>query len=591
MHPVLSVVVPVYNEEDVLPLLVERLRPALDSTGVTYEVVAVNDGSTDSSAVIMQRIHREWPQFRIVRLRANAGHQAAISAGLARADGDYMVTIDADLQDPPETIVEMLDKARNENLDVVYGVRNDRSTDTAFKRNTAQAFYATLRRLSKTDAPANAGDFRLMSRATVDAINALPTHHRVLRLVVPQLGFPSGEVYYKREERAAGETKYPLSKMIALSIDSLTSGSMAPLRLATFMGMVGFIGAVAIFLYALVSSVAGRAVPGWTSTVMAVAAVGAVQLVCLGILGEYVGRMYTMMQRRPTYFVAHDTGVGNVQPTGRHEAPAEEPGYAADMYNEVDIDGSLDSPEAAKASAPARPDEAQRRSRTHEMTAAALADDRMGAVPVPPRAGDDRGDAVAEDMPWATGPVAQATTSTGSDADEKKDTKATGQEQPARGVTFEDAEDTTTPRAATPHKAASAEPTGDAADAPEPVSGPDPEKVQDAIDVPVLADGDGEEDDDIVRLESASNDVFSLNVPASAFDRAHENGHTTGPQPVVPSTVEARRRARPWQDAPSDRNAADRSAANRPVIDAAARQAVRRTSANKLTPGSDETGK
>ena len=307
MVPVLSVVVPVYNEEEVLPLLVERLRPVLDGTGQRYEVVAVDDGSKDASAVIMQRIRRTWPEFRIVRLRANAGHQAAISAGLHRARGEYMVTIDADLQDPPEVIAEMLSKAQSEHLDVVYGVRNDRSTDTAFKRNTAQAFYATMRRLSGTDAPANAGDFRLMSRATVDAINALPEHHRVLRLVVPALGFPSAEVYYRREERAAGESKYPLRKMIALSIDSLTAGSMAPLRLATWAGLLGVIGALVIMFYALFSSMSGRAVAGWTSTVMAVAAVGAVQLVCLGILGEYVGRMYSMMQGRPTYFVAHDT--------------------------------------------------------------------------------------------------------------------------------------------------------------------------------------------------------------------------------------------------------------------------------------------
>ncbi len=303
----LSVVVPVYNEEDVLPLLVERLRPVLDGLNTPYEVVAVDDGSTDASAVVMQRIRHEWPQFRVIRLRANAGHQAAISAGLARARGDYMVTIDADLQDPPEVIEQMLHLARSERVDIVYGVRTDRSTDTAFKRGTARAFYATMRRLAKTDAPMDAGDFRLMSRATVDAVNALPEHHRVLRLVVPALGFPSAQVTYRREERAAGTSKYPLSKMIKLSIDSLTSHSMAPLRLATWFGLIGGIFALLIFIYALFSSFSGRAVAGWTSTVAAVSSVGAVQLICLGLLGEYVGRMYTMMQGRPTYFVAHDT--------------------------------------------------------------------------------------------------------------------------------------------------------------------------------------------------------------------------------------------------------------------------------------------
>ena len=307
MYVELSVVVPVYNEEDVLPLLAQRLRPVLDGLATPYEVVAVDDGCTDASAVVLQRIRHDWPQLRVIRLRANAGHQAAISAGLARARGDYMVTIDADLQDPPEVIEQMLRLARSERVDVVYGVRNDRSTDTAFKRGTARAFYATMRAFAKTEAPMDAGDFRLMSRATVDAVNALPEHHRVLRLVVPALGFPSAQVPYKREERAAGSSKYPLSKMIKLSFDSLTSHSMAPLRLASWFGLIGGGFALLILAYALISQFTGRAVAGWTSTVAAVASMGALQLICLGLLGEYVGRMYTMMQGRPTYFIAHDT--------------------------------------------------------------------------------------------------------------------------------------------------------------------------------------------------------------------------------------------------------------------------------------------
>lgn len=307
MHPELSVVVPVYNEEEVLPLLVHRLRPVLDQLDGPYEVVAVDDGSTDDSAIILQRIRREWPQLRVIRLRANAGHQAAISAGLARARGDYIVTIDADLQDPPEVVAEMLALAHSADVDVVYGVREDRSTDTAFKRSTARAFYATMKAVSGTNAPPDAGDFRLMSRATVDAVNALPEHHRVLRLVVPALGFPSARVAYSREERAAGHSKYPLTKMIKLSIDSLTSHSMAPLRLATWCGLLGGVFSLLILVYAFVSVWMGRAVSGWASTVVTVSAVGAIQLLCLGLLGEYVGRMYTMMQGIPTYFVAYDS--------------------------------------------------------------------------------------------------------------------------------------------------------------------------------------------------------------------------------------------------------------------------------------------
>ncbi len=303
----LTVVVPVYDEEDVLPLLVERLRPVADGWGVTYEVLCVDDGSTDGTPVLLQRIRHSWPQVRVVRLRANAGHQAAISAGLARARGRWVVTIDADLQDPPEVIGEMLAVARGQDVDVVYGVREDRTTDTAFKRLSARAFYRSIRALSEVDAHVDAGDFRLMSRATVDAVNALPEHNRVLRLVVPALGFPSASVGYVRAPRAAGRSKYPLGKMIRLSVDSVTGFSIAPLRFATWLGLLGGVAALGVLVFALVSMLLGNTLPGWTSTVVIVAAMGAVQLLALGILGEYVGRTYTVLQGRPPYFVAHDS--------------------------------------------------------------------------------------------------------------------------------------------------------------------------------------------------------------------------------------------------------------------------------------------
>lgn len=303
----LSIVIPMFNEEAVLPLLVERLRPIADGLGTAYEVVAVDDGSTDATPVVLDRLRRQWPQLRIVRLRANAGHQAAISAGLQRARGDFVVTLDADLQDPPEIISEMLRIAREQHVDVVYGVREDRSTDTAFKRGSARLFYKAIRRLGAIDAPVDAGDYRLMSRATVDAINSLPEHNRVLRFVVPALGFPSGSVGYTREVRAAGTSKYPLAKMIRLSLDSVTGFSLAPLRFATWLGLVGGVAALGVLVYAVVGRLLGHALPGWTSTVVIVSAVGAVQLLALGILGEYVGRMYAAMQARPSYFIAHDS--------------------------------------------------------------------------------------------------------------------------------------------------------------------------------------------------------------------------------------------------------------------------------------------
>ncbi len=327
-RPVLSVVVPMFEEEDVLPLLVQRLRPVLDGVAEPYEVVAVDDGSRDATPVLLQSARRTWPELRVLRLRANAGHQAAVSAGLARARGDWVVTLDADLQDPPELVPQMLAAARAEGADVVYGVRTDRSSDSAFKRHTARAFYSGMRAIGAKDVPDNAGDYRLMSRATVDAVNALPEEHRVLRLVVPALGFPSTTLGYARAQRAAGRSKYPLARMVRLSVDAVTGFSIAPLRLATWFGLGGFVLAVGLFVYALVAKTTGHTIAGWTSTVVIVAAFGALQLLSLGIMGEYVGRIYSTLQRRPTYHVAHDSLADSAaEPTGTpstpHRAPQE----------------------------------------------------------------------------------------------------------------------------------------------------------------------------------------------------------------------------------------------------------------------------
>lgn len=304
---VLSVVIPVFDEADVLPLLVERLRPVLDGLEGPYEVIAVDDGSTDTSAALLEGFRRRWPQLRIVGLRANSGHQAALSAGLVRARGRWVVTMDADLQDPPELVGEMLRNAEASDVDVVYAVRADRSTDTFFKRRSAAVFYALMRRLAGSQVPANAGDFRLMSRATVDAVNRLPEQNRVLRLAVPALAFPSTTVAYERAARAAGGTKYTLARMLRLSLDSVTGFSVAPLRAATWCGFLGMVVALALIAYALVSWAFGHTTPGWTSTFATVVGVGAVQLFCLGLLGEYVGRMYLATQGRPSYFVAYDS--------------------------------------------------------------------------------------------------------------------------------------------------------------------------------------------------------------------------------------------------------------------------------------------
>ncbi|MEU8659260.1 glycosyltransferase family 2 protein [Actinoplanes philippinensis] len=305
--PRLSVVVPVFNEEDVLPLFAQRMRPVLDGLGVSYEVLTVDDGSRDATPAVLQRMRREWPQLRVLRLRRNSGHQNALTAGLHRARGQYVVSIDVDLQDPPEVIAEMLELAESANLDVVHGVRADRSTDSAFKRGTAGLYYRLIRRVVGASVRHNAGDFRLLSRTAVDALTELPEHQPVYRLLVPWLGLPTGEVTYTRERRAAGSSKYPLGKMIRLALDSVTGFSAAPLRVATWLGCAGIALCVAIGAAALAAYLWGTVVPGWTSMFVALMFVGALQLLCLGLLGEYVARIFTTMQGRPPYVVAYDS--------------------------------------------------------------------------------------------------------------------------------------------------------------------------------------------------------------------------------------------------------------------------------------------
>jgi dolichol-phosphate mannosyltransferase len=301
-------------------LLVERLRPTLDGVGESYEVVAVDDGSRDATFAILLGLQRQWPQLRIVQLRRNSGHQAALTAGLHRSVGNYVVSIDADLQDPPEKIPEMLALARAENLDIVYGIRTDRSTDSFAKRNTAGLYYRMMRKLVGAKVPSQAGDFRLLSRATVEALKAMPEHQPVYRLLVPWIGFPSGEVTYSRELRAAGRTKYPLSKMFRLALDSVTNFSAAPLRLATLLGLSSFLLCVVLIIFSVITWVNGYTVPGWTSLFAAILLLGGIQLVCLGLLGEYVGRIYAAVQGRPAFFIGYDSAV-DATPAAAGDAP------------------------------------------------------------------------------------------------------------------------------------------------------------------------------------------------------------------------------------------------------------------------------
>ncbi len=288
----LSVVVPMFNEEDVFPIFVARLRQVLDGLGVDYEAICVDDGSRDATASLLLKEADYWPQLRVIRLLRNSGHQAALSAGYERAQGDYVVTIDADLQDPPELIGDMLDAARSLGVDVVYGVRSDRSSDSRLKRWTARAYYRLMQQLAGGHVPEQAGDFRLVSRRVVAAMADLPPHSRVYRLIIPWFGFPSERVTYRRDERAAGTTKYPLAKMVALAVDSITTFSAAPLKFATWAGFFGVFLCLLAMVWSVWAWVVDATVPGWASILATVGLVGAIQLICIGLLGEYLSRLF-----------------------------------------------------------------------------------------------------------------------------------------------------------------------------------------------------------------------------------------------------------------------------------------------------------
>jgi dolichol-phosphate mannosyltransferase len=311
-RPRLSVVIPCYDESEVLPLLEARLRPVLDGLGETYEVVAVDDGSRDGTGEVLRKMAASWPQLRPLLLARNVGHQLALTAGLDRADGDYVVTMDADLQDPPELIPVMYERAVAERVDVVYARRSDRSADSRFKRWTAATYYVWMQRSAGVDLPDNVGDFRLLSRQVVLALRMLPERHRVYRLLIPWLGFPSAVVEHRREARAAGATKYPLRKMVGLAWTGLSSFTTSPLQLATRVGaavaVLALVGAIAV----VVTFLRGSTVPGWASVSVAILFLSAVQLVCLGVLGAYVGRIYEEVQRRPLYRAHPDDGRADV---------------------------------------------------------------------------------------------------------------------------------------------------------------------------------------------------------------------------------------------------------------------------------------
>ena len=304
----LSVVVPCANEQEVLRDTNQRLLAVLEQLPLDCEIIYVDDGSTDSTPELLRELHIHDGRVRVVSLSRNFGQQIAITAGLQHASGDAVVVIDADLQDPPEVIVEFVRKWL-EGYDVVYGVRTEREGEKAFKLWTAKAFYRFINRLSETSIPLDAGDFRLMDRQVADALLAMPERDRFLRGMVSWLGFSQIAVPYRRAPRLAGVTKFPLFKMLGFAMDGIVSFSIVPLRLATWLGLASSGLAVLGILYALLARFFLKGwVKGWTSIEIAVLFIGGVQLVCLGIVGEYIGRIYNESKHRPLYVVGERLG-------------------------------------------------------------------------------------------------------------------------------------------------------------------------------------------------------------------------------------------------------------------------------------------
>ena len=307
--PALSIVVPCFNEEACLGVLHERLtQAARTAVAEDYELVLINDGSRDGSWAIMQRLAADDPHLIAVNLSRNHGHQLALTAGLDLCTGDTILIIDADLQDPPELLAPMLETMRETGADVVYGVRKSRRGETAFKRATAHGFYRLLSRATDVDIPLDAGDFRLMSRRALDVLLAMPEQARFIRGMVAWIGFRQVPFAYDRAERLAGETKYPLRKMVRFAFDALTGFSSAPLKLASQVGIGLSIGSVLLILYLVYAWLSGFSIQGWTSLMLVVVVIGAAQMFVLGLMGEYIGRLYNESKRRPLYVVQEVAG-------------------------------------------------------------------------------------------------------------------------------------------------------------------------------------------------------------------------------------------------------------------------------------------
>lgn len=319
--PTLSVVVPCYNEELVIGATYDRLSAVLASIAPDFEIIFVDDGSSDRTAELLRDIQVSSARTKVLRLSRNFGHQIAVSAGIEYARGRAVVLIDADLQDPPEVIAEMIAKWR-EGFHVVYGQRLGRAGETRFKLVTARVFYRLINRLSEVPIPLDTGDFRLMDRSVVDALIRMPERHRMLRAMTSWVGFRQIALPYERAERLAGETKYPLAKMLSFAVDGIVSFSAVPLKLVTIVGLAFSTLAMFGILYALILRLwTDNWVPGWTILFIAVMLIGGLQFLFLGVMGEYIGRIYSEAKGRPLYFILEELGFSDERQT-LSETPA-----------------------------------------------------------------------------------------------------------------------------------------------------------------------------------------------------------------------------------------------------------------------------
>ncbi len=299
----LSIIIPAYNEDAVLPEFHRRLRAVLDGLSSAAEIIYINDGSTDNTLLVLQGLHDQDPRVAVLDLSRNFGKEIALTAGLHRALGDAVIVIDADLQDPPELIPALIKEWHN-GYDVVYAKRARREGETFFKKLSAAAFYRIMQRLSRIKLPEDTGDFRLLSRRAVDALNTLLEHHRFMKGLFTWIGYKQKAVLYDRDPRFAGETKWNYWKLWNLAIEGITTFTTAPLKFSSYIGLCTAFGAFAYGIYIMITTLLfGNPVAGYPSLLVVMLFLGGVQLMSIGVLGEYIGRIFTETKQRPLYFI------------------------------------------------------------------------------------------------------------------------------------------------------------------------------------------------------------------------------------------------------------------------------------------------